>query len=164
MKNERKLSHAYIYTNGTLVEVFHERRSGMTIGQTVDVTRGFCEVQISKITDENRELIEAGRIVLNSNTDSMLTLMRGGTVYADLSSIHGGSRMTAGLGLLVEFMKVVTAKGLKFWWNSIPDTLSGPFAVQEIAADYSASFCDVVLGSYLEGRTVCKVKDLRKTV
>jgi hypothetical protein len=134
MKTRRELSCRYLYTDGTLIEAYEERRDGVVIGSTVDVTFGYCQLSMARRAERwNKEAVQ-GRIILHrgAGADGILTLAKGGRIDASMASIEAGSENTKKRDIPVQHVTLTTAKQLKLEWTETPTLLSGTFYLQEM--------------------------------
>lgn len=156
---------SYLYTDGTLIEVFEESRDGVKIGETADVTLGYCDLSIMRHEDrhiwspENRR---QGRIVIGKYRSSgFLQLARGGKIDATMPSLSNGSENSKSKGISVQYVTLTTAKGIKLEWTETPDIISGQFTIQD--ENHAPAQPDTLVSGSLWGCSarIWKVKDLR---
>lgn len=136
----REHSCDYIYADGTLVELYKEKRDGIEVGETVDITFGYCEVSIRSKADiwegskGHNNTVPAGRIVIHRNYErGFITLAKGGKITATMPSIENGSENTKSKGIAVQYVKLTTAKGLKLSWTDCTSVICSQFTVQDDA-------------------------------
>ncbi len=130
----RTLNCQYLYTDGTLVAVYEERKGGVVIGETVDITLGYAKVILSKRTELFFGPKDAviGRIVLHRGAEGFVTMAKGGTVAATMPTIEAGSENTRKLGIAVQCVTLTTKAGVKLEWSETPSILSSNFHLQEM--------------------------------
>ncbi len=163
MKNKRELTCSYLYTDGTLIQVFDESRSGVQIGSTVDITLGFCKVFIDARPEEHKKVpVTYGRLVMGRyNSPDMITLAKGGRVEGTLPSLYCGSPHSQQKGLRVQYVEITTKNGMRLTWTEIPDVISGQFTVQELKADAMYDESRGVGYTWGYDSRIWKVTDLR---
>lgn len=130
MKRNRTCS--YIYTDGTLIEIFEERRDGVEIGQTVDVTLGYCTLDIAERTELfSKQHKPNGRIVIhNRYTGKGFTeLAKGGHVAAMAPSYAEGSPNSQSKHIKVQSVKLTTKAGYTIQWTDT-DVICSEFTIQ----------------------------------
>lgn len=151
----------YIYTDGTLIELFEERRAGVEIGQSADVTLGHCQLSLYKHDggESYRKRDVAGRIVLHRGHGGFAVLAKGGKIEAVMPSLQNGSENTRKRGIEVQHVTLETAKKQKLEWAETPAIISGQFTLQEMDAQDTETlkFGHVWGGS----ARIMKVTDLR---
>jgi hypothetical protein len=129
----RDLTGSYLYADGTLVQCFDEKRNGSKIGETVDVTYGYCKVNIYDRDQENHfaRPVEQGRIVIHRYSDNaFVPLAKGGRVLAKTANLKSGSEKTREMGLAVQYVELTMKNGLNLGWSDIPGVLGSTFTVQ----------------------------------
>jgi len=141
-KTERKLTCAYLYTDGTLVELYDESRNFVPLGESVDITRGYCQVYMSRYRSEGeadgyraKERVERGRIVIHrigcNNRNGFLAMARGGRVEATMPSVHEGSESSREKNIAVQYLHLVAKNGMEFSWCDATSVLSSQFTLQD---------------------------------
>jgi hypothetical protein len=166
-KITRTLTCSYIYTNGTLVQVYHEKRDGVDLCETVDITLGFCTLHVRSKADiwegfkgHNNKVSLARIVISNYKSDGFLSLAKGGTITATMPSLENGSQNTQGKGIAVQYVTLRTAKGLEFEWTEMPGLICPRFTIQN-----DSNLCELSDNYYVGGLwssdRIMKVTDLR---
>lgn len=163
----RKLSCSYLYTDGTLIQIFDESRltegREIMIGQTADVTLGYCTFSLSKRIERFRATEVQGRIVFSRyEAVGVLELARGGKIEATMPNLEQGSQNTKKRGLEVQYVSITSAKGLKLDWCEIPSLIGGTFCLQDDA--HLVAPIEYTVGARWGDTRVMRVKDLRPKV
>lgn len=162
---ERRPGCAYLYSDGSLVQLFEEYRDGVQIGQTADVTLGYCQVYLSsKLDSDWHKVSGVGRIVLHRyGSDGFLPLAKGGRIEATSPSVHNGSQNTKERNIEVQYVKLTTKQGLLLSWSDATSVLSSQFTVQ-VGASFLSDVSKLYVGSPLWSdydTHVMKITDLR---
>lgn len=164
----RKLTCTYLYTDGTLIEYFDEFRKGAKIGETVDVTMGYCTLNLASYGmdgDGNGSVFAErkveGRIVFHSwNDDGVIALAKGGTINATLPSLTAGSNRSREHGLKVQYVELRMKNGLRLNWTDT-ECVSSQFCLQERVVEHEGK--TLTPGSrWGYSATVYAVRDMRK--
>ena len=168
--HSRQLTCSYLYSDGTLVSLFEERRDGVQIGQTADVTFGYCDVKLYPSYKDSRgyhATAYRGRIVLHRyNMNGFLPLAKGGKVRAIAPHVDGGSENTKQNNFQVQSVSLETKQGLELEWSDVTSILSSSFTVQadeKFFQDTSELRVGGTLWSDYDTR-VMKITDLRPSV
>jgi hypothetical protein len=158
----RNLTCSYLYSDGTLLQTFEEKRNGAKIGETVDITYGYCKVYIYD-NDASPRAVDVGRIVIHRySDDAFVPLAKGGKVVAKLPNLQSGSEKTRELGFKVQYVELTMKNGLSLSWSGIEGVLSSSFTVQS-DSDYGTMSRDFKPGDrWGHDAVVNKVTDLRK--
>ena len=131
----RKYTCAYLYTDGTLIQCFEEERDRVKIGETCDVTFGYCRVDMRRYEDGGGALaVPVGRIVfhqLYNDLKGPVDLCAGGRVSCSVPSICNGSPNTQEKRLAVQYLTIKTANGYELHWTELPAVISGQFTIQD---------------------------------
>ena len=168
--NNRRVTAHYLYSDGTLVTMYDEYRDSVHIGESADVTYGYCKVHLyARYAESNGyRTSKPGRIVMSRySCEGFVTLAKGGTVTGIAPSLEGGSENTKSRGIEVQYVTLKTKTGLELSWSDTTSIMSSAFTVQ---ADekWEHPGVDLSVGDSLwnDYRTrVLKVTDLRpKTV
>lgn len=163
-KNYRRLQCEYLLTDGsgTLIQMYEEYRDGVRIGETADITLGYCTVSIWESYPQSyayRQNKPFGRIVLH-RTDGFTKLAKGGKVSATCPSVDGGSDNSKRLGYEIQYVWLETKSGEKLSWCDVTSVVCSQFTVQ--AGDEYKLPENVTVGYRLwSGSTIMKVTDLR---
>jgi hypothetical protein len=165
----RKLTCSYLYTDGTLVAYYDEFRKDAKIGETVDVTLGYCTLNLAAyaMDGDGSGSVYAGkrkvtgRIVFHSwNDDAVISLAKGGTINATLPSLTAGSNRSREMGLKVQYVELKTKNGMRLNWTDT-ECVSSQFCLQEMAIEHEGK--TLTPGSrWGYSATVYAVRDLRK--
>lgn len=162
-KTFREKTAEYLLSDGTLISLYEERRDCMKIGETADVTYGYCQVSVYESYESSGgyRTAQPGRIVISKySNDGFTALAKGGKVTASMPSVCGGSENTKKQGLAVQYVWLVTKSGQKLVWCDIPSILSSNFTVQvgEKYVEGPKRSGDLLWGDI----RIWKVTDLRK--
>jgi hypothetical protein len=164
-KTFREKTAEYLLSDGTLISLFDERRDGTKIGETADITYGYCEVSVYESYESSGRYRTAkpGRIVISKySNDGFTALAKGGKVTGSMPSVCGGSENTKKQGLAVQYVWLVTKSGHRLVWCDVPSIINSNFTVQ-VGEQYLAGgpkrAGDVLWGNI----RIWKVTDLRKT-
>lgn len=161
----RKAFSAYFYPDGTLIQPFENYQGRKKTGETVDITRGYCAVEIFSKCDPfghyNRGNRVRGRIVLTTwcNT-GFVALARGGKIRAVMPDLDGGTLASRKAGIAIQSVTLVTRQGLELTWNEMPSLslLSAVFTIEAVAEKLGP----LVRGDQWGGLEIGAVKDLRR--
>jgi hypothetical protein len=128
----RKATYAYLYSDGTLVQLFNELRGNNKIGETADITYNYCDVALMKGFSYTDRTSKSGRIVFQGidNGQGFIKLAKDGKVRAHEACLVAGSNKTRDLGIAVQYVVLTTKSGIELSWNEVPGILSGSFLVQ----------------------------------
>lgn len=162
-KIERKRECGYLYPDGTLVELFKENRNGIEIGETVDLTFGYCKVAIEKPsgrTWRERQATEGRIVVHNGLNTGFIPLARGGSIEARMPSLENGSQNTQSRGYQVQGVKLTTAKGLVLYWSDVTSLISSSFTLQDEGFP-TEPFESYYVGKIWGSGRIWKITDLR---
>ena len=123
-KYSRELHVAYLYGDGHLVKLFHEKRDGEEIGETAEVYEGFFKSHGWK----GRMIISC---VYDYDIEAYLSVIEGGRVMVSEASVEHGSDNTKRLNLAVGSIGVQPVSKKKKhsgggWlrWTMLPGVLS----------------------------------------
>lgn len=161
---KRKLVCNYLYTDGTLVQVYDETRKGINVGQTVDLTLGYCEFRLTVKNDTPYgKDATTGRMVIDRYDESQgfLTLAKGGSINASMPSVGNGSPKSQALNIAVQHVVLRTAKGLKLEWTDATGIMSSQFHLQNDSWVNATHHETLTPGSHWGSATVWAVKDMR---
>jgi hypothetical protein len=158
----RSLTCSYLYSDGTLLQTFDEKRNGTKVGETVDITYGYCKVYIYD-NESSPRAVDVGRIVIHRySDDAFVPLAKGGKVTAKLPNLQSGSERTRELGFKVQFVELTMKNGLSLSWSDIQGVLGSTFTVQS-GSDLGKMSQDFKPGDrWGHDAVVNKVRDLRK--
>lgn len=162
-KVTRTSSCQYLYTDGTLIEIFEEHRDGIHIGDTVDVTRGYCTLHIDRyLAQFHKEGVKCGRLVVSRNTNSdFIKLARGGVIRATLPSVMNGSENSRGRGLEVQYVELKTKSGIHLSWCEVVSVICGMVTIQG-GSEYLIDEERMCVGfSWGHNARIWKITDLR---
>lgn len=129
-KFTRELFCSYIYADGTLAQWFWERRDGEKIGETAEVTLGWCDIAIYPGYKSRYSAGKSnGRVILSRSDDALLALTKRAKVEAIAPSMDGGSESSRQMGVAVGYFNVQTKLG-KLSWTVLGSMLSGVVTIQ----------------------------------
>lgn len=164
-ETERTPYSAYIYTDGTLVQPYEEKQKGVRMADTVDITLGYCQVEIHRKYDAfgvylKKHRVPRGRIALTlwSNT-GFIALARGGCIRATMPDVMAATGRTRAQGIAAQIIVLTTHTGLELTWLELPELVSPVFSIEEKHLERIAG---VKRGDTWGGMQVSAVKDLRK--
>jgi hypothetical protein len=134
-KVTRTLSCEYLLTDGSgsLIQLFEEFRDGVRIGETADITLGYCKVTVHESYSDVysfRQDRPHGRIVLHRGEYGFSKLAKGGKVSGTVPNIEGGSESSKRLGHAVQYVWLETKNGDKLDWCDVPSVVGSRFTVQ----------------------------------
>jgi hypothetical protein len=162
----RKLSCTYLYTDGTLIEHFDEFRKNAKIGETVDVTLGYCTLNLAAHNETETDGYKSkrkvnGRIVFHSwKGDGVIALAKGGTINATLPALAEGSENSRSRGIKVQHVELRTKAGLRFHWTDC-EIVRSQFTLQETSVEHAGKI--LAPGCrWGYAATVYAVRDMRK--
>ena len=167
-KTVRSLRCSYLYSDGTLVQVYEETRNGVKIGDTADVVYGYCKVELWPNYEASHGFgakSSAGRIVIHRDSDDFLHFARGGKVTGIGPSVSGGSENTKRNNFEVQYVKLRTKSGHRLEWCDVTSVISSRYTVQadeKYAASGELKVGDSLWGDY--STRVWKVSDLRQYI
>jgi hypothetical protein len=165
---ERKLFCSYIWADGTLAQMFEEKRDGLKLGDTWDLTLGYCtRVTFSSgyrgFYDQG-EVKTNGRIIIDSYSGGLLALLRGAEVTIVAPRFDAGSENTRTKGVKVGSLDVKHPKFGILRWHLFEDLISGPVTVQTDIRPVDAPADGWRVGHYVGCDVVMHVTDLRPKV
>lgn len=170
-KVTREMTCAYLYADGSLVEHFDERRDGVILGTTVDVTIGFApniiftHTEIADNGDRQRVQATGGRLIISRDNFGCLPLLKGAFVRCLNPSVSNGSPNSKALGLKVGYVLVTCKGGSSLSWQFLDGVLSSDFTIQ-IDPEYTKALtADYWIGQlWGYGSRINKITDLRPKV
>lgn len=167
-KITRQRGAAYLYSDGTFVEVFDEQRLGAKIGETIEITRGYAETEFRSpfsgggMATEDATVPNTGRIVFHRyGTEGVLNILKGSRVTARIPSLHNGSARTLEQGIEIGYITITHPKLGEFLWYTLPGLLSAAMEIQW-GEKYVASRENWQVGDRWGDAPVVAVTDLRK--
>jgi hypothetical protein len=146
--------------------MFEERKDGMKIGETCDITLGYADVTIYPNYEASRgyQKNTRGRIVFHKyGTTAVIKLAKGAKITAIVPSLSAGSENTKRLNIGVGYLFVDTPKYGKLEWTVMDSVLSSEFTLQSSADGEKYELPEIrVGGSFGLDCRILNVKDLRK--
>lgn len=162
MSTSRRKKHNYLLSDGTLIEIFEERRGRTIIGETADITYGYCKVSLRPEYRQKRygEPETHGRIITHDH--GFIKLAKGGKISAHLADVAAGSENSRARGLAVQGVTLTTKSGIELSWYDIPSLIGSHFHIQiGSSAQYGLSRKYSRGDDLWSGSRVWNVKDLR---
>lgn len=132
MPARRRKTYSYLFTSGALLETFEEVRDGVIIGNTADITYGYCEVFLYRSdADQYRFHPEknTGRISIRDE-EGFIKLAKGGRISAHAPDVAAGSEKSKQLGQAFQGVTLTTKAGIKLSWFEATSLVSSHFHVQ----------------------------------